>query len=181
MCRLGNQGPILNPEFRVTVFILFSPKGEKGISMRLIVDMLNKHLSKYNWVHDPVVEVFIGEDHHDGTNVYLTHSGALRALEVNGDLSLVDFLGKIDETNSQMSSSRTSLVVLAKAAEELGELSEALLVKIGQKAHRDLEGPVGEACDLALCALSLALKEGSVEEVQQALLKKMAKWSGQDL
>lgn len=90
-------------------------------------------------------------------------------------------LEKIQEVNSKMPPNRTIEVIALKAGEELGELNEAILTKGGHKSsknYEDLEGIVGEAVDVALCALSIALKEAPIEEVRNAISRKMEKWEG---
>jgi len=88
-------------------------------------------------------------------------------------------LHKIDQLNKKMPANRDIGVIAMKAGEELGELCEAILCKGGHKSsknYEDLEGITGEAVDLALCALSIALKESTLSEVEEVLEKKMGKW-----
>ena len=89
----------------------------------------------------------------------------------------INILETIHGLNSRMPEERSVPIIALKAGEELGELNEAILVKNGFKKHKELEdGVVGEAVDLALCALSIALKEGDIDDVKGIIQKKMKKW-----
>ena len=88
-------------------------------------------------------------------------------------------LQKVHDLNNLMPKHRTTQIVALKAGEELGELNEAILVRDGHKPNKkyeDMEGVTGEAIDLALCALSIALKESSLSEVSELIGKKLASW-----
>lgn len=91
----------------------------------------------------------------------------------------MEILKRVQEVNEKMPPHRTIEIIALKAGEELGELNEAILVKGGHKSskrYEDLEGIVGEAIDVALCALSIALKEGGMNEVERIFDLKMKKW-----
>ena len=72
----------------------------------------------------------------------------------------------------------------AKAMEELGEFSEALLHKLGHLPHKTMKEPIeGEAADVIICiidALAGAYPELSADELHKMLKaqveKKSQKW-----
>lgn len=87
-------------------------------------------------------------------------------------------LHKIKQINDKMPTKRTIEIIALKAGEELGELNEAILTKAGHKNkdYTTLEGVTGEAVDLALCALSIALKDSPLSVVKDIINKKIEKW-----
>lgn len=71
-----------------------------------------------------------------------------------------------------------------KLMEEVGELSEALLHKLGYLPHKTLKEPIeGEAADVILCAIDLLAgaypdmtAEGLASMLEWQLTKKSQKW-----
>lgn len=81
---------------------------------------------------------------------------------------------------SAMVKDRTSLQVLAKLMEEVGELSVEILKKDGFKEGEEgKDGILGEAVDVAQCALDLIFlnyPDITPEEVKQIVTLKLDKW-----
>lgn len=69
-------------------------------------------------------------------------------------------LVNIIDTSVSIQDNRTLSDVLLSAGEELGELSTEIQIKNGKKDREpSIDGVVGEAVDLALCALDAAIVE----------------------
>jgi hypothetical protein len=75
---------------------------------------------------------------------------------------------------------RTKYAVLAKGMEEMGELSQEIMISLGQHYKKPgKDGVIGEAIDVIVCMADLIFHENpnlTEQEVQVLLAAKLAKW-----
>lgn len=88
-------------------------------------------------------------------------------------------VNQIFETSAIIDDDRSSLYILAHAMEELGELSQEVIVAQGTSyKHPGKDGIIGEAVDAIICILDLVkrthpkITEGDLQAVATAKLQK---------
>lgn len=96
------------------------------------------------------------------------------------ELNHQTFIKQILETSKAIKDGRTRYAVLAKAGEELGELSQEVMISVGdhyKPAGKD--GVIGEAIDLMICCSDMIYgvdPEITEEQLIQIAGLKLSKW-----
>ena len=87
---------------------------------------------------------------------------------------------QIKETSQRIKDGRSKYAVLAKATEELGELSQEVMIEAGDHYKEPgKDGIVGEAIDLMICAIDMILQadpQFTEQQMQAIATRKLAKW-----
>jgi len=87
---------------------------------------------------------------------------------------------QIQETSRKIKDGRSKYAVLAKATEELGELSQEVMIDAGDHYKEPgKDGIIGEAIDMIICGIDMILQhdpnftEGQMQTIAQ---RKLLKW-----
>lgn len=90
-----------------------------------------------------------------------------------------DVLSEVARISALFGKRRSLPAVMLQMQEELGELSTEVAIATGTKRREpSLDGVLGEAVDVAIVALDMAMLEagGDVEKVVETFKRKLAKW-----
>lgn len=94
----------------------------------------------------------------------------------------MSLISKTFEASDEIQDSRTRFRILAHCIEELGEMSEELVIDKGLSYKSPgKDGVIGEGVDLILCVLDLIHKTDPTvteEDLEAIAVKKIAKWKG---
>lgn len=95
-------------------------------------------------------------------------------------LDRITFIEEIFATSRQIKDGRTRYAVLSKAVEELGEMSQEVMIAEGDHYKQPgKDGVIGEAIDLMICCTDMirgVYPEITEEEMRQIASLKLSKW-----